>query len=85
MARRKKRKADAFDKLGGAATGLVKVGIPIGVTGGIIAGSGVAGQLAPLSGSLPTIASGAGLATTVVSGAAVLGEVKKLKRKRKKR
>ena len=79
------KKKKTLNKLSDMGIGLTKVGVTTGV-GAAVAGHAAAGTPAMgAMGGFGMIASGAGIATTIGVGGALLGDVKKLNKKKGKK
>ena len=85
MPKRKKRTKDPFRSLGKTAVGLGGLGVTVGVSAAAAGRAAVGTPAAGAMGGFGQIASGADIATTAVVGGGLLGQVRQLSKKRKKK
>ena len=77
MARRKRR--DPLRSLGATALGLGGLGVTVGVS------AAISGKAGGSTAGFSQIAGGAGIAVPVIAGGVVLGQVRKLGKRKKRR
>lgn len=82
---KKKRRSSPLGELGRTGMGLGRLGVGLGVSAAVAGRASAGTPAAGMMGGFGTIASGAGIATTAIVGKGVLGQVRKLGKKKKKK